>query len=309
MRLSTTSPDQPAGLPGISRPDNSPTAKAGGEILRLVEEQVALGPRVPGTVPHDQLGQLLEQKLREHASEVAVQGFPVTFRESVLRCANLVGIFRARAGSAVRGPAILIGTHYDTRIRADRDTDPVRRECPIPGANDGGSGTAVLLHLLPWLSGADLARDVAIAFFDAEDLGNIDGKDFSLGAAWCVAHPVAGFTPAEMVALDMVGGRDMVLDIDAYSLEHQPSLGLTREIFRLGLEQGWEPFVRDKPERVKYIVSDHYPFVRRGTASCILIDIDYPQWHTQDDLPGALSAESLGITEEALKLFLLRSQG
>ena len=55
---------------------------------------------------------------------------------------------------------------------------------------------------------------------------------------------------------------------------------------------------------MKYIVSDHYPFVRSGVASCILIDIDYPQWHTQDDLPGALSPESLGITEEALKLFL-----
>jgi len=282
---------------------------AGREILRLVEEQVAFGPRVPGTGPHDQLGRLLAQKLREHAAEAAAQEFTVAFRESVLRCTNFVGIFRARARSAGRGPAVLIGTHYDTRIRADRDTDPVRRECAIPGANDGGSGTAVLLHLLPWLSGAELARDVAIAFFDAEDLGNIDGKDFSLGAAWCAAHPVAGFTPVEMLALDMVGGRDMVFDIDAYSLEHQPSLKLTRGIFRLGLEQGWEPFTRDKPERVKYIVSDHFPFVRRGTASCILIDIDYPQWHTQDDLPGALSPESLGITEEALKLFLLRPPG
>lgn len=246
----------------------------------------------------------LEQSLRDHTSEVAVQEFAVTFRESALRCANMVGVFRARARSSGGGSPILIGTHYDTRVRADRDTDPARREYPIPGANDGGSGTAVLLHLLPWLSRAVLARDVGIAFFDAEDLGNIDGKDFSLGAAWCAAHPVAGFTPLEMVALDMVGGRDMVLDIDAYSLEHPPSLKLTREIFTLGLGQGWEPFTRDKPERVKYIVSDHYPFVRRGTASCLLIDIDYPQWHTQGDLPGALSAESLGITEAALKLFL-----
>ena len=309
MKLSTTSPDRPAGLPGVSRTDDSPTVTAGREILRLVEEQVAYGPRVPGTAPHGRLGRLLEQRLREHASEVVVQEFSVTFRDSVLRCANFVGIFRARAHRPGSGPAVLIGTHYDTRIRADREADPERREYPIPGANDGGSGTAVLLHLLPWLSQTELARDVGIAFFDAEDLGNIDGKDFSLGAAWCAAHPVAGFTPAEMVALDMVGGRDMVLDIDAYSLEHQPSLRLTREIFRLGLERGWEPFTRDKPERVKYIVSDHYPFVRRGTASCILIDIDYPPWHTQDDLPGALSPESLGTIEEVLKLFLLRPPG
>jgi glutaminyl-peptide cyclotransferase len=296
-------------LPGLSRADDSPIAAAGREILGLVEDQVAQGPRVPGTGPHDQLARRLEQRLREHRAEVTVQEFKVDFRGSTLSCANIVGIFRARARSSGGEPSILLGTHYDTRVRADREADLARRECPIPGANDGGSGTAVLLHMLPWLSRAVLARDVAIAFFDAEDLGNIDGKDFSLGAEWCAAHPVAGFAPAEMVALDMVGGRNMVLDIDAYSLEHQASLKLTREIFRLGLAQAWEPFVRDKPERVKYIISDHYPFIRRGTASCILIDIDYPQWHTQDDLPGALSADSLGITEAALQLFLSRPQG
>ena len=157
MKLSTTSSDPRAGLPGVSGPDDSPTVAAGREILRLVEEQVALGPRVPGTGPHDQLGRILEEKVREYASEAGVQEFTVTFRESVLRCANLIGIFRARAGLPGGGPAILIGTHYDTRIRADRDADPARRECPIPGANDGGSGTAVLLHLLPWLAETGLA--------------------------------------------------------------------------------------------------------------------------------------------------------
>ncbi len=46
------------------------------------------------------------------------------------------------------------------------------------------------------------------------------------------------------------------------------------------------------------------PWLRQGIASCILIDIDYPQWHTQADLPSAMSEESLGIIEEALWLSL-----
>jgi Zn-dependent M28 family amino/carboxypeptidase len=274
-----------------------------------VEDQVALGPRAPGTPPHDELAGHLEKRLREQGAEVTVQEFAVMFRGTRLRCANIVGIFRMRSRSPHRGPAVLVGTHYDTRVRADREQDPARRELPIPGANDGGSGTAVLLHMLPWLARAELARDVAIAFFDAEDLGNIDGKDFSLGAEWCAGHPVTGFAPAEMIALDMVGGRNMILDFDAYSLAHLGSRKLTKEIFQIGLARQWRPFTRDKPERIKYIVSDHYPFVRRGTASCLLIDIDYPQWHTQDDLPHALSAESLGITEAALLLFLSRPPG
>jgi Zn-dependent M28 family amino/carboxypeptidase len=218
-----------------------------------------------------------------------------------------VGVFR-RSGAAdsPETAPLLLGTHYDTRVRADRESDPARRELPIPGANDGGSGTAVLLHLMPWLARHRQERDILVVFFDAEDLGNIEGKEFSLGAAWCADHPLPGLLPAEVVVLDMVGGKDMILDIDAGILAHPPSRRLTMEIFQAGMARGWEPFTRDKPDRVKYIISDHYPFACRGTASCILIDIDYPQWHTQQDTPDALSPDSLAISEEALRLFLGR---
>jgi glutaminyl-peptide cyclotransferase len=300
--LSTRSPD--GAPPDTTRPA---LEQAGEEILRLVEAQVALGPRVPGSPAHRGLQRLLEESLRRHAAEVVSQDFTVAFRGVALACRNLVGIFRT-AGPA-RQPALLLGTHYDTRVRADREKDPSRRELPIPGANDGGSGTAIFQHLLPWLAAFDPGRDVAVAFFDAEDLGNIDGKEFSIGAAWCAAHPPAGLVPAEVIVLDMVGGRDMVLDIDAAILAHLPSRRLTAEVFRIGTGQEWLPFTRDKPDRVKHIISDHYPFACRGTASCILIDIDYPQWHTQADTPDALSPLSLGISEAALKLFLSRPRG
>ena len=277
--------------------------------MRLVEDQVNLGPRVPGTGPHDALAHLLEERLRDHGADITVQGFPVQFRGALLSCRNVVGVFRAadEVGDAPGAP-LLLGTHYDTRIRADREPDPGRRELPIPGANDGGSGTAVLLHMLPRLSRKSLACDVAVAFLDAEDLGNIDGKDFALGAEWLAGHPLEGWAPQEAVILDMVGGKDMVFDIDAHILSHPSSRRLTTELFSTGLSQGWQPFVRDKKDRLKYIISDHTPFFRRGIPACILIDIDYPQWHTQADLPDAMSAESLGVTEEALWLFLTSRQ-
>ncbi len=287
----------------------SPEAAAGTDIMRLVEEQVSLGPRVPGTAAHDALARMLEERVRLSAHEVVAQEFTVSFRGSLLRCVNVVGVFRAPAEAARRARPLLLGTHYDTRIRADRETDPGRRESPIPGANDGGSGTAVLLHMLPRLSRQMLTRDVVVAFLDAEDLGNIEGKEFALGAAWLAAHPVATLVPADVVVLDMVGGRGMVLDIDAHILDHEPSMKLTSEIFRRAGQMGWEPFAGEKPDRVKYIISDHTPFARQGAAACILIDIDYPQWHTQADLPDAMSAASLGIIEEALWLYLSPQPG
>jgi glutaminyl-peptide cyclotransferase len=290
--LSTTSPEQ-----------------RGQALLSLVEEQVRLGPRVPGSAPHDRLAGMLEQRIRVHTGEAACQEFAVHFEGARLACANILGVFRSNAPGGSRQPPLLIGTHYDTRPRADRETDPARREHPIPGANDGGSGTAVLQHLLPWLADRELDRDVAVAFFDAEDLGDIDGKDFSIGAELCATHPVNGFVPAEVVVLDMVGGADMVFDVDAHGLRHPGSRLLTARIFRLGIDAGWEPFARDKPGKLKCIVSDHYPFLKRGVPSCLLIDIDYPQWHTQADDLAAVSGASLGVTEAAIELFLSRPRG
>jgi Zn-dependent M28 family amino/carboxypeptidase len=159
----------------------------------------------------------------------------------------------------------------------------------MPGANDGGSGTAVLIHLLDWISRGEFTRDIAVAFFDAEDLGDIDGKPFSIGASHLADTPVTGFDPEEVLVLDMVGGEGMIFDIDAHSILHPPSRRLTREIFRIGASRGYSPFTAHKPNRLKSIISDQYPFLRRGTAACLLIDIDYPQWHTQADAPEALS--------------------
>jgi glutaminyl-peptide cyclotransferase len=301
--LSTRSLDRAAGAA-----EDGPAPRiveAGERIMRLVREQVDLGPRVPGTPPHDLLAGKLEEALRVAGAAVTIQRFGVRFRGNLLSCRNIVGVMRASGGAAGDAlPPILLGTHYDTRIRADRDPDPALRETPIPGANDGGSGTAVLLDMLPRLAGGMRGRDVAVAFLDAEDLGNIDGKEFALGAAWLADHPVRGFEPSEAVILDMVGGRNMVLDIDAYILEHEPSRALTTGVFSAGAARGWTPFSADKPNRWKGIISDHTPFARAGVASCLLIDIDYPEWHTQADLPGAMSGASLGIIEEALWLSL-----
>jgi hypothetical protein len=276
--------------------------------MELVKEQTALGPRVPGTAPHDSLRDLLARRLEEHADRVVLQPFRASCQGRSVECCNVIGVFRA--GPEPARPPLLLGTHYDTRPIADRDPDTARRREPIPGANDGGSGTAVLQHMLGRIRSAERDRDVVVAFLDAEDLGNIGGNPFALGAGRLADGPPPSVpAPSEVVALDMVGGAGMVLDRDAHALLHGPSLALTRSLFRVGAGTGAAPFTRTKPQQVKYIVSDHWPFLRNGIASCILIDIDYPQWHTHADLPEAMAEESLEAIEEALSLFLSRTPG
>jgi glutaminyl-peptide cyclotransferase len=277
-------------------------------ILSLVRMQTALGPRVPGGPAHDALSARISQALTAAVDEVHEQHFPVRLRGISVECTNLIGVLRAggiHAGPAADRGALLLGTHYDTRPIADRDPDPRKRGSPIPGANDGGSGTAILLHLLGRLRGARPDRDVLFVFFDAEDLGDIEGHPFSIGAEFFASHAVAGLPAVgEAVILDMVGGDGMVLDVDAHILHHEPSRALTQTVFSIGEGMEAPPFLIDKPRRFKYIICDHWPFLKRGIPTCLLIDIDYPQWHTHGDVPGAMSENSLRIIEEVVLSFL-----
>jgi hypothetical protein len=104
-----------------------------------------------------------------------------------------------------------------------------------------------------------------------------------------------------VVVLDMVGGRNLELDVEAQCLEHPPSLELTRRVFAAGRQVDGAVF---RGAKWKAIVSDHYPFLRAGIASCLLADLDYPEWHTQADLPAAMSERSLATISEALLRFL-----
>jgi glutaminyl-peptide cyclotransferase len=277
-------------------------------MLALVEEQTALGPRVPGCPAHDSLRDLLAGRLSAHADRLVLQSFSTAFLGRTAECSNVIGVFAARGPA--RLPPLFLVTHYDTRPIADRDPDPTLRDKPIPGANDGGSGTAVLQHLLPRIREHDPRRDVVVAFLDAEDLGNISGNPFSQGADQLASRPPDGVpAPGEVVALDMVGGAGMILDIDAHAIRHRPSQALTARVFAAGVRLGLPGFTRDKPSRVKYVISDHWPFLRRGVPACILIDMDYPEWHTHADMPSALSARSMESIEGALLLYLSRPEG
>ena len=84
---------------------------------------------------------------------------------------------------------------------------------------------------------------MAIAFLDAEDLGQHRRQGVRAGrGVACRVTRRQGCASEEVLILDMVGGKDMVLDIDAHILHHPPSRALTTEVFRLGMSQGWQPF-------------------------------------------------------------------
>jgi Zn-dependent M28 family amino/carboxypeptidase len=192
-------------------------------------------------------------------------------------------------------PQIILGAHYDTRMFADNDPDPSKQLEPVPGANDGASGVAVLLELARVLP-ADSAP-VWLVFFDAEDNGRIEGWDWILGSQAFVEG--LEFQPEAAVIVDMIGDADQNIYI-----ERNSDPALVQEIWNIAAELGYEQSFIPRP---KYsMLDDHTPFLQAGIPAVDIIDFDYPYWHTSEDTVDKVSAESLEVVGITLQEWIAR---
>ncbi len=254
----------------------------GQEAFRHVQAQVAMGPRYPGSPGWERVQGYIRDHVVREGWAFAVQPFTA----AGLSGRNLV----ARAG---RGPVILLGAHYDTRRRADRD--PARPEDPVPGANDGASGVAVLLELARTLDRPRLRHEVWLVFFDAEDQGDLDGLPWILGSTHFAATlPV---TPVAMILVDMVGDADPQFYYERHS---DPSL--RERLWRIAAELGYGNWFIPEPRWA--LVDDHLPFLQRGIPAVDIIDFDYPAWHTTADTVDRVSPRTLEAVGRVLERFL-----
>src|SRR5262245_57124152 len=108
----------------------------GQRAYQHVLAQMEFGPRVVGSDAHQMAGDYILEQLNQAGWPAEVQ--PFDYDGIALR--NFVA--RANVGG---GPIVIVGAHYDSRRRADQD--PAHADQPVPGANDGASGVAVLLEL------------------------------------------------------------------------------------------------------------------------------------------------------------------
>lgn len=260
-----------------NNPENNPTAGnfSGKQAYQFVLKQVAFGPRTPGSQAHSKfidwaVGQLNDSNWDTELQLAEVRRNTIT---------NII----ARRGTG--RPWIILGTHYDSRMIANRDPDPSQRRKPVLGANDGASGVAVLLELARVMP-HKLDMRVDILFFDAEDNGDIPGWDWIIGSR----HFVSGLDrhPDEVIILDMVGDEDL----NIYQ-EESSDQALSSEIWKTANKLGYGDYFISQ---TKYnILDDHTPFLMEGIPAALIIDFDYPYWHTTSDTADKVSPKSLEI--------------
>ena len=254
----------------------------GHSAFNHVEAQMKLGPRPTGSEAWRAAGDYIAHHLKSSGWIVEEQRF--AYQGTRIR--NIIG----RKG---RGPVLILGAHYDTRLRADQDKK--NPAMPVPGANDGASGVAVLLELARSLQSGDLAREVWLTFFDAEDNGGLDGWEWAAGAKFMAEN--LALRPEVVVVVDMVGDADQQIYYDKNS-----DPGWSQRIWAVAHRLGYGNHFLSLP---KYgVVDDHIPFAQKGIPAVDIIDFDYPYWHTTQDTIDKVSPTSLERVGRTLEVFV-----
>jgi len=260
----------------------------GTTAFSYVEKQMSFGPRIPNTPGHDKMGDWLLAELRARADTVTVQDFPWTTKKGAkLRLRNFFARFRPQATDR-----ILFLAHWDTRPFADKSQNLGQQRMPVPGANDGASGVAVLLGVADALKAKPATVGVDLLFVDGEDYGSFeDSTETLIGARYFAKHQPPGYTTLYAVLLDMVGDKDLQFYQEGYSMASAPEV--VQRVWQTADRLGYSKVFIARAGQT--LIDDHVPLQQAGIRAIDVIDFDFPYHHTTEDTIDKVSAESLQI--------------
>ena len=214
-------------------------------------------------------------------------------------------------------PRIVLVAHYDSRDAAERDPDMNRTGEPIIGANDGASGAAALLELARIIPPMQLDYEVELLWTDAEDKNHTPHTFFGADA-WGGDQTEVDINRTDAyIVLDMIGDADLQL---THIWPGNGSLWstITPLAQSLGMVEGHPdckgiPGVKILDMNTSFGVSDdHLAALEIGIPAIDLIDIRFGPnatafggyWHTHEDTPDKVSAESLQTVGRLVELGL-----
>jgi glutaminyl-peptide cyclotransferase len=258
----------------------APAHVDGAAALRHVERLVAIGPRVAGSPGGERARAYIVGELKKLGLEPEVQPFEADTPHGRLRMANVIVKLPGR-----RPDVIVLAGHYDTKLFAS---------FRFVGANDGGSSAALLIELARRLAKAPREYTVWLVWFDGEEARVSWTVTDSLYGSRHLAAELARTRrlPKALVLLDMIGDRDLNIRREAHSTPWLTDI-LWASAARLG-------HARHFVNEAMPVEDDHAPFLRAGVPAALLIDFDYPPWHTAEDTLDKVSAQSLAVVGDVV---------
>ncbi len=273
---------------------SAPREFDGATAFTYLQRQVGFGYRIPGTASHAATAAWLDSLLRQRADTLVVQSWThVTARGDSLPLRNFVARFNLKATERV-----LFMAHWDTRPVSDNPAYQGPRT-PVPGANDGASGVAVLLGMADALKKQAPKVGVDLLFEDGEDYGIFEKEkdDVLIGARYFARNLPPGPKPLYAVLFDMVGDKDLRLYPEGQSLLAAPEV--VDLVWKVAKEIGHGGIFLDVPQSGPYLIDDHVELQKVGIRAIDVVDFNYgpsnAYWHTPADTLDKVSAQSLQV--------------
>ena len=263
----------------------------GKAALEQVKQIVAFGPRPPASEAHRKEEQAIVEKLRAAGVMVEQDRFSADTPIGPVAMNNIVGRIAGRGTGSAGGRTIILATHYDTKLE---------RNFAFVGANDGGSGTGLLLALAPQLVKRNYNHSVWLVFLDGEEaFENWTARDSVYGSRRFAVQLKASGNVSQIgafILLDMIGDADLGILRDSNSTPW-----LADVVWKAASKLGYSHNFLNSGGAIE---DDHIPLIQAGVPSLDLIDFDYGRgnayWHTAEDTLDKLSAQSLQIVGEVV---------
>ena len=272
-----------------------------------VAEQLAFGPRVPGSEAHAQCAEWFIDFFNEKADTVYIQEFRTRlYNGKSIDGKNIIASFNPEAKKR-----ILLAAHWDSRPFADHDPDRTKWNTPIDGANDGASGVGILMETARILKENPINTGIDIILFDLEDYGApqylnlMTNHDWALGSQYWSKNPhIYNYKAYFGILLDMVGAPNPRFPKEYYSQQFAPTL--SNDIWRMARELGYSEYFLNE---IGHPINDDHIYVNT-IANIPMIDLIhlednenssfYPYWHTMKDNIEQIDPKTLGMVGDVV---------
>ncbi len=261
----------------------------GARAYDYLKQLCDIGPRPSGSEGMVRQQALLEEHFQKLGGEVRFQRFQ--YRHPVdgspVPIGNLIVHWHPD-----RKDRILLCAHYDTLPYPL--LDPINPKGRFVGANDGASGTALLMEMAHMIPDLDTRYGIDFVLFDAEEFIFDMNHRFFVGSEYFARQYVNQPPPYRYrwgVLVDMIGDADLQIYKERHSISWPQTRQLVEQIWATARRLGVREFVHRPKHAIR---DDHIPLnLIAGIPTACIIDFDYPPWHTEADTPDKCSPESL----------------
>lgn len=273
----------------------------GQRALDDIAKLVGFGPRAMDTPGHRKTIELIESEMKQLGVAANEQSWTSTVADQTHAMTNVVASMYPQAPRRM-----ILGTHYDSIIRAYADKD--RPDAPMPGANNSASGVALLLETARALHAQKTPPGIGIdfIFFDGEEgplsLGAGDPHWQPLGSPYLTEHLAETYPetkPEQAVIFDMVCWREEKLHPEQASLLY--AADAIDKYWTIG--RTFAPAIFAAPPTPSPIFDDQIALNDVHIPAFLVIGFDYePYFNTTEDTPDKCSEAALdGVGRTTLR--------